>query len=73
MADRIVYTVKELSQAFGIGINQAYNLCQREDFPSIRISNQRIVVPVEGLRKWLAENGGYTLQGEAENEARTGA
>ena len=53
--DKLAYTVPELAKALGIGRNVAYELVQRADFPAVRLSERRIVVPVDGLKIWLEQ------------------
>ncbi len=48
------YSVKEVAQVLGINENAAYNLAQKEDFPTIKIG-KRILVPKEPFRDWLTE------------------
>lgn len=50
--------VDELAEALGISKPTAYELCNREDFPAIRITPRRIIVPVDGLQRWLEEQSG---------------
>ena len=50
--EKLTFTVNELAHALSIGHNAAYDLCHRQDFPASRIGG-RIIIPVEGLRKWL--------------------
>lgn len=58
MQDKLVYSVEEMGKALGIGRNKAYELCARADFPAVHVTEKRIVVPVEGLKRWL-DNGGF--------------
>jgi predicted DNA-binding transcriptional regulator AlpA len=53
--DKLAYSVPELADVLGIGRNAAYELVNRDDFPSIRISEKRIVIPIDGLKAWLEE------------------
>ena len=50
--------VDELAEALGISKPTAYELCNREDFPAIRVTPQRIIIPVDGLQRWLEEQSG---------------
>ena len=54
--ERLTLTVEELAQEFGISKPTAYELLKRDGFPSIRVTERRIVIPVEPLRRWLEEN-----------------
>ncbi len=33
------YTIKEIQQILKIGLNQAYDLCKRDDFPAMRLQS----------------------------------
>ena len=48
----------ELAEALGISKPTAYELCNREDFPAIRVTPRRIIIPVDGLQRWLEEQSG---------------
>lgn len=50
--------VDELAEALGISKPTAYGLCNRKDFPAIRVTPRRIIVPVDGLQRWLEEQSG---------------
>ena len=50
--------VDELAEALGISKPIAYELCNREDFPAIRVTPRRIIIPVDGLQRWLEEQSG---------------
>ena len=50
--EKLTLTVAELAQQLGIGRNAAYELCNRADFPSVRIG-KRFLVPVVMLNEWL--------------------
>ena len=50
--------VDELAAALGISKPTAYELCNREDFPAIRVTPRRIIIPVDGLQRWLEEQSG---------------
>lgn len=58
MQEKLVYSVDEMAKALGIAKIKAYELCKRDGFPAVRVSAKRIVVPVEGLKRWL-DNGGF--------------
>jgi predicted DNA-binding transcriptional regulator AlpA len=60
MADKIqrrVYTVKEVSQMIGLNLPATYELVRRPDFPAIRVSKARIVIPKVAFHNWLAGAG----------------
>lgn len=50
--------VDELAEALGISKPTAYELCNRVDFPAIRVTPRRIIIPVDGLQRWLEEQSG---------------
>lgn len=53
MTEKLTITVKELAEQLGVGIAVAYELVKKEGFPAIRVSERRIIVPVDALHKWL--------------------
>ena len=60
---KLTYSVKEMATALGVGMNVAYDLANREDFPSIRLGGRngrgaRIRIPVQGLHEWLERQTG---------------
>lgn len=50
--------VDELAEALGVSKPTAYALCNRADFPAIRVTPRRIIIPVDGLQRWLEEQAG---------------
>lgn len=52
---KIAIDPKEMAEMLGINVQTAYELTRREDFPSIRVSERRIIIPVDALNKWLNE------------------
>ena len=50
--------VDELAETLGISKPVAYEVCNREDFPAIRVTPRRIIIPVDGLQRWLKEQSG---------------
>ena len=53
--EKKVYSVTEISEMMGISKPTAYDLVNREDFPSIRVGEKRIVTPCGAFDDWLAE------------------
>ena len=51
---RLALRPKEAARAIGVGFNSIYELCNREDFPAVRVDG-KIIIPVDGLRRWLNE------------------
>jgi len=56
--DKLSYSVREMAATLGIGMNSAYELVHREDFPAIWITPRKCLIPVDGLREWLSKEGG---------------
>ena len=52
--EKATLSVRDLSEKLGISLPKAYELTKMEGFPVLRIGT-RILIPVEGFRKWLAE------------------
>ena len=52
-SEKMAYSVDEVAELLGISRPTAYQLVKREDFPSVRLSQRRIVVPADALREWL--------------------
>lgn len=53
MADKLTVTVPEMAKLLGISRPLAYELAKREGFPAIRVSDRRIIIPVDRLHEWL--------------------
>lgn len=51
--NKLVLNVEELSEVLGISRPVAYELIKKNGFPAIRVSERRIVIPVDGLCRWL--------------------
>lgn len=58
MSEKLAFSVSELAKALGVSKPVAYELCRRADFPAIRVSDRRIIIPAEALENWLENNGG---------------
>ncbi len=52
--DKLAINVPELAKMLGVSRPVAYELTKREGFPAIRISERRIIIPVDKLNEWLA-------------------
>lgn len=50
---KLTVTVNEMAKMLGVSRPIAYDLVKREGFPAIRISDRRIIIPVDALNKWL--------------------
>lgn len=51
-------SVIQMAQFLGISRMNAYALCRRENFPAVRVSPRRIIIPVDALADWMKENAG---------------
>ena len=49
MSQKLVLTTHELAEVLGICRPSAYELMNRDDFPSVQISPRRKVVPYDAL------------------------
>ena len=58
MSEKLTISVDEMAAMLGISKPIAYELTKREGFPAIRVSERRIIVPVEALKRWLNEQAG---------------
>ena len=59
--EKLVYNAAEVAESLGICKPEVYQLFKRADFPSVKLSERRVVVPVDALKKWLdrqAQEGG---------------
>lgn len=61
MNQKVVYTAKEVASVLGISLTTVRQLCHRPDFPAIRVSPRRIVIPVDGLNRWLEKNAAQSI------------
>lgn len=60
-SEKLTFTVDEMATALGVSRPVAYELTRREGFPAIRVSERRIIIPVDALKKWLdRESKGVT-------------
>ena len=50
---KLVLSVHELADTLGISRPVAYELIKKNGFPAVRVSERRIIIPVEALCKWL--------------------
>lgn len=53
-------SVKDVSEVLGIGINQAYALVRKDDFPKIRI-NKQYLIPQAKFSQWIEKNMNQTI------------
>lgn len=50
-------SVSGLCKYLSIGRNNAYKLCQRPDFPTVKIGS-KIMIDVDDLNKWIEKQKG---------------
>ena len=58
MTEKLTITVGEMASMLGISAPLAYELIKREGFPVVRVSQRRIIIPMEALKRWLNEQAG---------------
>ena len=58
MTDKLTVTVPEMAKMLGISRPLAYELAKKRGFPAIRVSERRIIIPVDRLHAWLSANAG---------------
>lgn len=56
-----IYEVEDIQRELHISRSTAYALCKRPDFPAVRISPRRIVIPRDALYQWLHDNAGKAI------------
>lgn len=61
MPDKLAINVPELAKMLGVSRPVAYELTKREGFPAIRVSERRIIIPVDKLNEWLAREAEATI------------
>ena len=52
--EKLTVNVREMAEMLGIGKPKAYELCNRADFPTVRIGT-KIIIPVDALKVWLQQ------------------
>lgn len=53
MNSKTIFTIDDVSKILGISKTTCYKIAQDADFPSIRISRRRIIVPKQQFMIWL--------------------
>ena len=53
MPEKLTLSVEEMAQTLGISRPVAYELIKQDGFPAIRVSERRIIIPIESLKAWL--------------------
>ena len=51
--EKLTISVDELATQLGISRPLAYELTRRDGFPAVRLGERRIVIPLDGLKRWL--------------------
>ena len=51
-------SVAETARELGISVQSVYVLCRKKDFPAVRITPRRIVIPSADLAEWMRHNAG---------------
>jgi len=59
--EKLAISVDELSEMLGCSRPLAYQLCHKTGFPAIHISERRIVIPVDALKRYLNEQAGIEV------------
>ena len=57
MPEKLTLSVEEMGQRLGISRPLAYELIRKPGFPALRIG-RRVVIPFDGLNRWIRENSG---------------
>ena len=50
---KITVSVEEMAEMLGISRSVAYQIIKEKDFPVVRVSERRLIIPVKSLEKWL--------------------
>ena len=50
---KITVSVEEMAEMVGISRSVAYQIIKEKDFPVVRVSERRLIIPVKSLEKWL--------------------
>ena len=59
--EKLTISVDELAEQLGISRPLAYELTRREGFPAVRLGERRIVIPLDGLKRWLDLQSGTVI------------
>ena len=51
--EKLTVSVEEMANMLGISRPVAYELTHREGFPAVRVSERRVIIPLESLKRWL--------------------
>ena len=53
--EKMAISVEEMGAMLGISRSVAYKLSREKGFPAVRVSANRVIIPVKPLEKWLEE------------------
>ena len=53
--NKMTVSVEEMAEMLGISRSVAYQLIKQSDFPVVRVSERRLIIPVKSLEKWLED------------------
>lgn len=53
--NKMTVSVEEMASMLGISRSVAYQLIKEKGFPSIRVGERRVIIPIKSLEKWLEE------------------
>ena len=53
VAHKMTVTVEEMAELIGVSRSVAYQLVKEMDFPVIRVSERRLIIPLKSLETWL--------------------
>lgn len=51
--EKLTVSVEEMANMLGISRPVAYELTHREGFPVVRVSERRVIIPLDSLKRWL--------------------
>lgn len=56
-----MFTVKEFSETFKIGLNTVYKLCKTRNFPVIQIGGKKYIL-ANDFNEWVMKNVGKVIE-----------
>lgn len=57
----MIMTSKDVKNLLGINHNGVYELMRKPGFPSVRVSERRIIIPRDRFLKWLDDSADQQL------------
>lgn len=64
--DKQLLTVDEVIEVTGLGRTTINKLMNTDELPSVKVGSRRLV-PASGLRAWVRDLGGRSIEPEASN------